>query len=442
MNLEAKADVSANDDDGMDVSDDDSSDDNDDEVAATDSSGKATARHSRRTSTADGDADQPGDVDIIMRMSTIEVFVYNMQNRRASRPKSINFDVHNKMLFALCAGVAGIAVVESKTMKKLEIYKAAAAKFDEVLTLWAKTTTAYEGLMQYLPGKVWPTEFVEVYIPHLKKKTSDGPFAREFKKDLDALRFLHPVAADLERELRCIYFGYLVYTSFQKSAQYVNNTCNRLYPDPLPSGVTKDAKLWEIRAALIQDALQERTEDSVRNAKRYAKNAKKGPDKMKELGTEEAFEKRLKVVHDKFNLRWYPTAWLCFVLLGRPSAQPHPKFNSMTLAAGRSSIKQPSKQHALQSESSSGTDSSVTRTVGLPKKLTVSTPLAEHGAGQSVNITHTHRTVYDEVEMLEKFIASCERMKMLGKDVDAKMREAIEKLYHLLAERVSDKIDD
>jgi hypothetical protein len=125
------------------------------------------------------------------------------------------------------------------------------------------------------------------------------------------------------------WFGSVVWDNFKESLLYVNNYCNKLYPSgPLPSGITKGSKLLEIREQLIAATLDMKTTASLTNAAKY-----RGV-KVIDLCNEDASlaSKKLAVNSEKFNLRWYPRSWLCFVLLGKPAETAAlPRYNSMSV---------------------------------------------------------------------------------------------------------------
>ena len=114
--------------------------------------------------------------------------------------------------------------------------------------------------------------------------------------------------------------GYNIFQTFDEVKKMVVNTLGPLYTTPLPSGHSKEGALLRLRMSLYKPLHEEHQRDLC--VKEYQKKCKQQQlpttinQKLKYL--EEHMPKRLEKIGE-FQMSWFPTGWLTFCLMGKPS---------------------------------------------------------------------------------------------------------------------------
>lgn len=172
-----------------------------------------------------------------------------------------------------------------------------------------------EQFVRYLPENAW-TDFKQ-YFAVLSSAEPSAKF-REQNKKLD------------ESQLRTRFFGEMVFNTFKAIKTKLNTIFNPHWKPSIlnKSGSTPSKVFYAIRKWAYEKGMDEKAEESLKNAKAYQDKQKKKGKVIKgeeidfSVNTREWYleqRRAMLVEKDPFSHNHYDKAWACFVLFGRPA---------------------------------------------------------------------------------------------------------------------------
>lgn len=202
-------------------------------------------------------------------------------------------------------------------------YEELALHFDYCLSpIWAQSREHQEGLLSHFPENKLPDSFL-AFIEDVKKKEPTKAF-----KDLHKTHISNgKVSANL---IRVAYFGSKVQENASKAKTFINNYCNKLWVEQLPSGIEISCWLLLMRIELWRDVAYNRSRENfngVYNSKRKQNTALPPFNHLN-------FVKEINEGKAAFEEAYFDNSWCTFIYLGLPSG------NNLrdSLASGRASL--------------------------------------------------------------------------------------------------------
>jgi hypothetical protein len=181
-----------------------------------------------------------------------------------------------------------------------QIWLDAGLKFDEIYAALPLDDHWRERLFRYFPNSTWPKEFSD-YISELKSKKPSQLWLNKSPRVIERTA----------EEQQITYFGNLLRDRYLTARNFIKWHLIKKWKEPeeLPIGWTIPKLLYAIRKSLWPAECRRRYIETV---SRKARRQKLGEDETRSLIEKPRETKR-------WDPNWYPSTWLTFLLLGKPS---------------------------------------------------------------------------------------------------------------------------
>jgi hypothetical protein len=192
-----------------------------------------------------------------------------------------------------------------------QIWYEAGLKFDEIYHALPQDPLWVDRLFKYFSNQTWPKEFTE-YIQELKSKKPSQTWLNKCPRVLE-----RPA-----EEQNITYFGNLLRDRYLTARNFIKWHLAKKWKEPeeLPAGWTLNKLLYAIRKSLWPAECRRRFIETV---SRKARRQKLSEDETRSMCEQKKDPKR-------WDPNWYPSQWMTFLFLNRPSKHLSYMFQSST----------------------------------------------------------------------------------------------------------------